>query len=159
MKQNGKTIKQIAEEIGVSKQAVRKKITPEIGNKYTVTVGNTAYISDKGEDLIKSAFNKQDGNHVTSNKTVTVTELVTTLQEELKAKTELINGLTNELAKEREHSREQSDKIAILADQAQKLQLAQISSSEPKLLSDGAVTSEDKPTFKDRLKHLIKGKR
>jgi hypothetical protein len=37
-----------------------------------------------------------------------------------------IDELTAELAKEREHSREQSERMAVLADQAQKLQLAQM---------------------------------
>lgn len=148
---DGKTIKQIADEIGVSKQAVRKKITEEIANKFTNQIGNTIYISEQGEMLIKSAFSNRNANTVTDNKTVTI-ELITTLQEELKAKNSLINELTMQLKTEREHSREQADKIAILADQAQKLQLAQLSTSEQPLLEENKIV---KKSFWDRFKRKI----
>lgn len=48
------------------------------------------------------------------------------LKDELEAKNCQIEELQKELSKEREHSREQSEKMSILADQAQKLQLAQM---------------------------------
>lgn len=54
-----KTIKQIADEIGVSKTAVRNKIAnqfPEIIGKLSETKSGTLYINKKGESLIKSAF-------------------------------------------------------------------------------------------------------
>jgi len=92
-----KTIKQIADELGVSKQAVRKKITPEIGNQFAVTNGNTVYISEQGEALIKSAFTKSIGNQVTGNQTVTnanqVTTLIDMLQRELEVKNKQIDEL------------------------------------------------------------------
>lgn len=46
---------------------------------------------------------------------------------QLNVKDQQIAALQAELAKERQHSREQSDKIVMLADQAQRLQLAQMS--------------------------------
>lgn len=55
-----KTIKQIAEEIGVSKQAVYKRYK---GKLYTVvaphthTVDGTVYIKEQGENIIKQDFN------------------------------------------------------------------------------------------------------
>lgn len=121
-----KTIKQIADELSVSKQAVRKKITPEIGNQFTVTKGNTVYISEQGETLIKSAFSKSIGNQVTSNETVTIDNLVTILQEDINAKNQQIADLTAELAREREHSRGMSDKLAKLTENAQTLHLGTI---------------------------------
>lgn len=55
-----KTIKQIADEIGVSKQAVQKRISREPLctriQPYIDKKGNTKYISVVGEKLIKSAF-------------------------------------------------------------------------------------------------------
>ena len=45
---------------------------------------------------------------------------------ELQAKNEQIVALQAELSKERQHSREQAERIAVLADQAQRLQLAQM---------------------------------
>jgi len=57
-----KTIKQIADEIGVTKQAVQKRISRE--PLYTSiqpclqTKGGTKYIDEIGENLIKQAFKK-----------------------------------------------------------------------------------------------------
>ena len=58
---NGKTIRQIANEIGVTRQAVYQKIK---SNKsvvkrlqlYTFTVDSTKYYTSDGEKLIKSLF-------------------------------------------------------------------------------------------------------
>jgi len=59
-----KTIKQIADEIGVSKQAVQKRIAREPLytriQPYIDKKGNTKYISITGEKLIKSAFEQND---------------------------------------------------------------------------------------------------
>jgi hypothetical protein len=57
-----KTIKQIADEIGVSKQSIQKRISrePLYTNiqPYISTKQRTKYIEDIGENIIKSAFNK-----------------------------------------------------------------------------------------------------
>lgn len=55
-----KTIKQLAEELGVSKQAIQKRLTREPLRSsvapYISTVGGTKYIEVVGENIIKSAF-------------------------------------------------------------------------------------------------------
>lgn len=51
-----KTIKQIADEIGVSKTAIRKKMPVEVKTKFLETRNNVIYILPEGENLIKSAF-------------------------------------------------------------------------------------------------------
>jgi hypothetical protein len=55
-----KTIKQLAEELGGSKQAIQKRLTREPLRSsvapYISTVGGTKYIEVVGENLIKSAF-------------------------------------------------------------------------------------------------------
>lgn len=56
----GKTIKQIADELGVSKTAVRKKMTDEVKTKFAETVSGVIYISVCGENLIKQAFSKDE---------------------------------------------------------------------------------------------------
>lgn len=146
-----KTIKQIADELGVSKQAVRKKITPEIGNQFTVTKGNTVYISEQGETIIKSAFTKSIGNQVTSNETVTIDKLVTILQEDIKAKNQQIADLTAELAREREHSRETSDKLAKLTENAQTLHLGTIQQQLlPEAPESSAIAGAEEPPAKRR---------
>lgn len=97
-----KTIKQIADELGVSKTAVRKKITPQIANQFIETIGNTVYISKDGETLIKSAFKNPIEKQVSSNQTQTVSTLVfmlqtelETLHQQLKAKDIQIEKLTS----------------------------------------------------------------
>jgi predicted transcriptional regulator len=119
-----KTIRQIAEELGVSKTAVRKKLTDEVKTKFAETIGNTVYISEQGETLIKSTFTSTNANHVCEpkgNLAETVSDIVSVLKAELQAKNEQISHLQKELTEERKHSREQSDKLALLADSAQKL--------------------------------------
>lgn len=153
-----KTIKQIADEIGVSKQAVQKRLSREplctSVQPYISTVGGAKYIEVVGERLVKSAFAKNnrqpsvdslsiDKNDVPIDKNavdmvvdVLKSQIETqkialeTLQAQLEVKDKQIAQLRAELAEERQHSREQSDKLAVIADQSQKLQLAQMSTSE-----------------------------
>ena len=132
-----KTIRQIADEIGVSKQAVFKKIKREPLSTslqgFTATVDGRLMVSVDGEKLIKQAFS---GGEVSTTdnqlpptesdeKTVEVdgqNALYEILKMELQAKNEQIAALQAELSKERQHSQKQAEKIAVLADQAQKLQ-------------------------------------
>ena len=53
-----KTIKEIAEELGVSKTAVRKKMTDEVKTKFAETVSGVIYLNEQGEKLIKQGFSK-----------------------------------------------------------------------------------------------------
>lgn len=92
-----KTIKQIADELGVSKTAVRKKLTSEMKTKFAETNGNTVYISEQGETLIKSMFSKQNGNPVSANQSETVSDLVSTLKAELSIKNQQIADLSSAL--------------------------------------------------------------
>ena len=88
MIQISKTIKQIADELGVSKTAIRKKMTEDIKTKFSETIGNTIYISEQGEDLIKSGFKQINENKVFETKTETISTLVSVLQKELQIKNE-----------------------------------------------------------------------
>lgn len=146
-----KTIKQIADEIGVSKQAVQKRLSREplctSIQPYISTVGGVKYIEVVGENLVKSAFDKNNRQPNAENlsidkksndviidvlKTQIETQKIAleTLQAQLEVKDKQIEQLRAELATERQHSREQSDKLSVIADQAQKLQLAQMSTSD-----------------------------
>lgn len=135
-----KTIKQIADELGVSRQAVHQKIkrNEDLSTRlqaFTSTVDGVVYISVDGENLIKSAFDKnerqQSGVNVDRDKlTVGLQSIIDILQKEietfklqLEQKNEMICTLQSDLEREREHSREMASKLATLADQAQKLQL------------------------------------
>lgn len=59
MSENLKTIKEIADEIGVSKQAVWQKIKKESSidlRQFTSKKGNTVYVDIDGQKTIKNAF-------------------------------------------------------------------------------------------------------
>lgn len=107
-----KTIKEIAEEIGVSKQAVFKKMKRE-----PLSTG------------LQGLTTTVDGQN----------RLYEILERELQAKNEQIAALQAELSKERQHSREQVGRIAVLADQAQRLQLAQM---QPQQIEDCVAPAE-----------------
>lgn len=151
----GKTIREISDEIGVSRQAIYRKIkckplSTSLQGKLS-TVDNKLTVSVDGEKLIKKAFFKDEVSTTVNQFTgETVNQftagdsevdsfsdekeeeksdqsvLYEILKAELAEKNKQIERLQDELEKERQHSRKQSEKIAVLADQAQKLQLAQI---------------------------------
>ena len=56
MSEDLKTIKELADEIGVSKQAVWQKNKKRIVNRFTSKKGNTVYVDVDGQKVIKSAF-------------------------------------------------------------------------------------------------------
>jgi len=99
-----KTIKQIADELGVSKTAVRKKLTDEMKTKFAETIGNTVFISEQGVELIKSAFSKPNGNQVSANQSETVSDLVSALKAELNIKNQQISDLSAALVAAQEQA-------------------------------------------------------
>jgi len=62
-----KTIKQLAEEIGVSKTAVRKKFTPEMKTRFAETTPGIIYISSEDEEYIKQSFSRNESETEFSN--------------------------------------------------------------------------------------------
>lgn len=130
-----KTIKEIAEEIGVSKQAVFKK------NEAWTTINRFTGVDDNQltvevDGLVDEPSTKSE------EKTAEVdgqNRLYEILERELQAKNEQIAALQAELSKERQHSREQAERIAVLADQAQRLQLAQM---QPQQIEDCVAPAE-----------------
>ncbi len=61
-----KTIKEIADELGVSKTAIRKKITDEMKTRFVETKNGKFFVNKKGENLIKQAFNKKVSENIES---------------------------------------------------------------------------------------------
>ena len=95
----------------------------------TTTVDGRLIVSVDGEKLIKQGFSRWEPSTTDNQLTVEVdgqNRLYEILERELQAKNEQIVALQAELSKERQHSREQAERIAVLADQAQRLQLAQM---------------------------------
>jgi len=101
-----KTIKQIADELGVSKTAVRKKIE-NLGLRSSLQKnGNQFAIDENQEKLIKSAFVESEAETKTETnsqtETETVSALVSMLQRELDAKNEQIAHLQKLLDQEQQ---------------------------------------------------------
>lgn len=131
----GKTIAQIAAEVGVSKTAVRKKLTDEIRNQFSETIGNTVYINKQGESLIKSTFSQFNGNQVSENQTETVSVLVSILQKELDIKNDQIRELNARLA--------ESNSALVAAQQtAQAAQALHAGTIQQQLVIGGSEPSE-----------------
>ena len=150
-----KTIKQIAEEIGVSKQAVhQKRKSKELSTAlqpFTTTIDGIIYIDGDGEIIIKSAFSIHGRKRVDDSFATTVdgkNELYDMLKIELAKKNEQIATLQSELAAERQHSREQSDKLVVLTEQAQMLHAGTMQ----KQLTDGTDELPKKRGFFSRFK-------
>lgn len=115
----GKTVKQIAEDLGVTKQAVfdkKKQLSSELVNLVS-KVGGTWYFTLQGESLIKQAFSKKE---VSSNykefdskfDSNLIPNLIATLQE---------NQVM--LRKELNEKNEQIEQLQKLLDQQQQLTL------------------------------------
>ena len=148
-----KTIKQIADELGVSKQAVhqkrkRKELSTAL-QPFTSMIDGVIYIDTDGESIIKSAFLSPDRKPVDGVFTSTVDGqklLYDILKAELAVKNEQIATLQSELAAERQHNREQSDKLAVLAEQAQMLHAGTMK----KQITDGESAVETETVKKKR---------
>jgi len=75
---NEKTIKQLADEIGVSKQAVWQKIKRQSStdlHQLMIKKGNTVYVELKGQEIIKAMFYEDDNTkrkHIDDKKNVNV---------------------------------------------------------------------------------------
>lgn len=115
-----KTIAEIASEIGVSRQAVYKKIKQEpllsSLRPFTVNRDNVTYIESDGEKLIKLAFGKVTHLNVSTNPGDSIsTQFIASLQGQINTLTEQNKDLREQLNQERQHSRAQADKITELA--------------------------------------------
>ncbi|EAC5314618.1 DUF536 domain-containing protein, partial [Listeria monocytogenes] len=105
------TIKQLAEEIGVSKTAITKKITPEMKTKYFAKNGNRFVINENGQKAIKVLFDKEfKEKSKTENENQTETETKTDNRE-------VFDLLKEELHKKDDYLKEKDKQI----EQLQKL--------------------------------------
>lgn len=154
-----KTVAQIAAEIGVSKQAIHKKIKQEPLSTslrgLTTTKGNTLYIEVDGENLIKSAFDKDKPTTTTTTAVDDITaQFIASLQGQIATLTEQNQDLREQLNQEREHSRTQADRITDLATEMAKLagnaQKLHAGDMIPRLTSGEAAVSEPPQEREDK---------
>lgn len=106
----GKTIRQIADELGVSKTSVRKKID-NLGLRSSLqSNGNQFLIDEKQEELIKAAFRGNKSQTKSQTESETVSSLISILQEELARKDAQIENLQKLLDQEQQlhmHTKQQ----------------------------------------------------
>ena len=105
----GKTIKQLAEEFGVSKTAIRKRFTPEFKEQYLETNPDGSFqITDQGCELIAESLRKSQRTVQTevaetsvnqgSQETIAANkETIAVLVEQLSSKDEQIKALMEQL--------------------------------------------------------------
>lgn len=123
------TYKQLADELGVSKDKVKyqaRKLPPEHIEK----ADGIVYLTELGAAQIRKALGAASESPGTpapapADMTALLRDTLDTLQQQLAEKDALIKQLRADLETERQHSREQADKLAVLADQAQHLQAMQ----------------------------------
>lgn len=122
------TIKEFADLAGKSPQAIYKQLNSRL-KPFVQLVDNKKMLKSKA---LWEVFNIDPENtsgvdkldmRIESGLEKTLFEI---LRKELETKNKRIEFLEAELSEERKHAREQADKIAVFADQAQKLQLAQM---------------------------------
>jgi len=158
-----KTIKQIADEIGVSKTAVRKRITEEVKTKFAETVSGVIYILPEGESIIKQGFERlspQTGfPEVSANQfpqvSSEVSTLISMLQRELDAKNKLID-------EQRQTIHRLTDALT-LAQQTTQTEQALHAGTIQKQLTDccGSPAKQEAPPmgFIERVKFIFSGKK
>lgn len=143
------TLKQMADELGVSKQAIYRYVKKNCINEAHQRSG-VMYLDEAVQMRIKRAFLKitasndvlHDAAEAHREAAADVPmytffeETIMVLREQLEAKDRQIAALYEELAAEREHGRQQAVELGKLADQAQQLQ-AMHNTSVQKLLDEG----------------------
>jgi len=137
------SVQEFAKKVGVSRQSVYKALSTKLST-YVVNQGDSIMIRAEAfceydcQPSVNQSVNQVDTKSSTENEI-----LYEILRQELDHKNKLIDDLKNELAEERKHSREQSERIAILASQAQYLQLGhKIEQDNPPIQSAVQVTEE-----------------
>jgi len=147
-----KTIKQIADELGVSKDKVKYQVR-KLPDNCLVKVGNIIYLTDDGclktkEIMQDKNMKDSPGNYpvITRNSLEEENELYIILKAELELKNKQIETLQADLASERVHNREQIEKLtAALVTAQQSAHAAQAlhaGTMQKHLISDETVDAE-----------------
>ena len=138
-----KTIKELAEEIGVSKTAISKKVTETQKKKWFTKIGNQFVISEEGQKVIKSMFISDKKNQSQTDKQTSFRNNENQVydsyfyQEQLLAKDKQIDML-QKLLKEQQN----------LLDQQQRLTL-QTNKQLEQLQIESTKNKEDNSNLKD----------
>lgn len=150
-----KTTKQLADEIGVSKSAVRKQMTENFRAQYVHEIGNILQIDDKGAQIIRDHFSSgtegnQNGkvhtqtphgvrphtseNAVWPDRNLADVELIQVLKDQLEQRNQEIERRSTEMAE-----------MQRLMDQSQQLLLStQTENAQLRALQDSKSSSMEK---------------
>lgn len=146
------TVQQFADAAGISKQAVYKSINNQL-KPFVQLVDGKKMLERRALSVVYGIEVDQPLTNRVNPLNLTLQMLQQQLEEkdrQLAAKDLQIKELSDELAKERAHSRETSDKMAVLAKNAQELQaMGQLPSPEETDEPAGVVI-EDEPGQKKR---------
>jgi len=141
-----KTIKQIADEIGVSKQAVHQKRKSKglatALQPFTSTVDGVVYISVDGEILIRQAFSASGRKIIDVNEPQTTEALITMLQNELAAKNKLLDEQQQTINKLTDTVKAQAEGLAAAQQSTQAAQFLHAGTIQQQLTDGGGSTAE-----------------
>jgi uncharacterized protein YidB (DUF937 family) len=113
-----KTIKQIADELGVSKEAIRKRLPMLPPTTLTRTANGTIQINADGETVLRSSLPTKP-----PTEPPTIDNLIAVLQRELDAKNKLIDEQQQTINRLTETLQAQADGIAAAQQNTQAAQL------------------------------------
>lgn len=146
------TIKQLADNLGVSKTAIRKKMTDEFREKYVRTDENgTLLVSDEGQKLLESMRKPVE---------TTANQLPETLetelppdkeawyQDQMRRKDEMIDSLMKENKELKDRLLELSGQVGDTLTAITKGQLADKLIEGQKAMNEVAISSEKAPFWK-----------
>ena len=152
MSENLKTIKEIADEIGVSKQAVWQKIKKESSidlRQFTSKKGNTVYVDVDGQKAIKNAFFNKTSTKKRQQKVFiddNVNDSIDSVSEE-KEEILFLRNLVSELQLEKKE-------IHKLSDQQQRLALQDKKLLEEYKAENDSLKALKMPSQETEFKHL-----
>lgn len=145
-----KTIKQIADELGVSKTAVRKKIENLGVSDKLQTNGNQFLIDNKLESFIKSAFLKSQPKtenckpvSVETESFRLVSDMVDTLKAQLEAKDKQLAEKDKQLASQQESIKALTEAMADTANSLKAAQLLHAGTIQQQIEQKETIQSED----------------
>lgn len=160
-----KTVKQLADELNVSKTAIRKRLTPEFKAQYVETDdAGSLQVSAEGCKLISESFRKVTENQrkqaetdrkplpeTTENQSLQAIldahrETVAALQAQIDSLTADKELLNEELIKERTHARELADKLAEITAREQGLHAGTLLTDKHETEEQGTVIVEQAET-------------
>lgn len=152
-----KTIKQIADEIGVTPQAIyqRKKQEPLSTDliKHIEKKGNTVYIDEMGQALILQAFQSEalkKTNQPLEKQDTVVERLLTALENELSEKNQSIEAQQEIILAQQETIKELSTALQTMTDNLSKSQA--LHAGTTKALLDSMEDTEESEELNDPIK-------